>query len=662
MQIVREFPFEVEEKPHLWIPMPDGTRLSARMWKPVTDTPVPAVLEFLPYRKRDGTAERDALTHPYMAGHGYVCVRVDMRGCGDSEGLFDDEYSPQELSDGVAVVEWLAAQEWCNGNVGMMGISWGGFNGLQIAALKPEPLKAVVSICSTVDRYADDIHYKGGTMLGENPAWAATVLGWFALPPDPEVVGENWRAMWLERLENTPFLADTWVTNQLRDDYWRHGSVCEDYSAISAAVLSVGGWHDGYRNTISHLVENLEAPVKGLIGPWIHKYPHFAVPGPRIDFLGEMLRWWDRWLKGIDNGVEHLPDMRRWVMDSMPPQTSYVERPGRWIADDKAAVQSPLESWHLVENRLQDVAGTCDRTIHPALFCGEGAGEYFPFGFGPGELPDDQRTDDALSCCFDTAKLPVAKDIVGRPVVRLSLASDKPAAQVAVRLSDVRPDGKSTLISHGVLNLRHRNGHETPEDLPIGGVVDVEVTLDSCAYRVPEGHQLRVAMSSSYWPYIWPEAALATLSLESGVLELPVRESDVLAAPVFDEPRSAEPRKTRVLTEPKESKRVVRDHSAKSATMEIFGETGKVEDLATGLIMSSSVTDCFTIVDGDPCSAESASARRRTMQRGDWQVEIDANIRMRTDGRNFIMIADLLAVENGEEVFRREWESVIPRL
>ena len=291
MQYVTKFEYEVVEEQDLRIPMSDGVTLSARVWFPKECGPVPAILEYLPYRKRDGTVARDAGTHPYIAGCGYVCVRVDMRGCGESDGAFEDEYSPQELADGVEIVNWLAVQDWCSGSVGMMGISWGGFNGLQIAALAPKPLKAVVSVCSTVDRYADDIHYKGGVMLIENLGWAATALSWFSVPPDPELIGEAWFDIWLERLKATPFLAKRWVERQLRDEYWAHGSVCEDYSTIKAAVLSVGGWHDGYRNTIAHLVENLDAPVKGIVGPWNHKYPHIGVPGPQIDFLGEMLRW-----------------------------------------------------------------------------------------------------------------------------------------------------------------------------------------------------------------------------------------------------------------------------------------------------------------------------------------------------------------------------------
>jgi putative CocE/NonD family hydrolase len=283
-------PRDVVEHPDMAIPLPDGTRLSARVWMPrdAATRPVPAIMEFLPYRKRDGTAARDQINHPYLASHGYACLRVDMRGCGDSQGLFDDEYSPQELQDAVDSLAWIAKQPWCSGRTAMMGISWGGFNALQVAALAPESLKAIITIGSTVDRYADDIHYKGGCMLGENAGWPAVAMSWFSTPPDPEIVGESWRGMWMERLENTPFLARTWIGHQHRDDYWRHGSVCEDYSAIKAAVLSISGWHDGYRNTVSHLVANLHAPVKGIVGPWGHKYPHLGTPGPRIGFLQEV--------------------------------------------------------------------------------------------------------------------------------------------------------------------------------------------------------------------------------------------------------------------------------------------------------------------------------------------------------------------------------------
>jgi predicted acyl esterase len=332
--IATTFPKAVRVIEHTLLPLKDGTTLAARIWLPedAEQNPVPAILEYLPYRKRDGTYERDALTHPYLAGHGYAGVRVDLRGSGESTGLMFDEYAQQEQDDGVEVIAWLAAQPWCNGSVGMMGISWGGFNGLQIAARRPPALKAIVTICSSDDRYADDAHYMGGTLLTTAALeWAFFFFGLMCLPPDPALVGDGWRAMWLERLANIPLFQENWLQHQRRDAYWKHGSVCEDYAAIQCPVYAVGGWTDGYKNSIPRLLEGLKVPRKGLIGPWAHSYPHFALPGPQIGFLQEILRWWDHWLKGVDTGVMNEPVLRAWMTDSVKPATHHETLPGRWM-------------------------------------------------------------------------------------------------------------------------------------------------------------------------------------------------------------------------------------------------------------------------------------------------------------------------------------------
>ncbi|HZB55795.1 MAG TPA: CocE/NonD family hydrolase, partial [Reyranella sp.] len=334
--IVTSFPRAVREIEHTTIPLKDGTRLAARIWLPedAEADPVPALLEYLPYRKRDGTRERDALTHPYLAGHGYAAVRVDIRGSGDSEGVLADEYSQPELDDALEVIDWLASQPWCSGAVGMFGISWGGFNALQVAALQPPALKAIVTLCSTDDRYADDVHYMGGAKLASaDLGWGGFFFADMCHPPDPLLVGERWREMWLERLQNVPLFLERWLRHQRRDAYWRHGSVCEDYSAIRCPVFAVGGWTDGYTNSVPRLLEHLDVPRKGLIGPWAHAYPHFAKPGPQIGFLQECLRWWDHWLKGKDTGIMDEPMYRVWMEDPVQPAAYVAERPGRWVAE-----------------------------------------------------------------------------------------------------------------------------------------------------------------------------------------------------------------------------------------------------------------------------------------------------------------------------------------
>jgi len=525
MKHISAFPYVVTEQPNVGIVMPDGCRLSARVWMPdnAIDHPVPAIVEHLPYRKRDGTVHRDELNHPWFAGHGYACIRVDMRGNGDSEGLMTDEYTPQELQDACDVVAWASKQHWCNGRVGMMGISWGGFNSLQVAALQPPALKAIITLCSTVDRFADDIHYKGGCLLNENFAWASNMLSYSSRPPDPLLVGDTWRDLWLERLQHLPFLASVWLRHQQRDAYWQHGSVCENYQAINAAVLSIGGWHDGYRNTISHLVSNLSSPVKGIVGPWIHKYPHYAAPQPAIGFLQEALRWWDHWLKGEHTGIDADPAYRVWLMDSVPPARWLPERPGRWIAEaslPSARVKS--QAFVLGDGILGESPMSTSVDIASVQNCGETTGEYFPFAFGP-ELPDEQSLDDARSCCFDSAALDAPMDIVGAPELDIAVAVDRPMALVAARLCDIRPDGTSALITMGVLNLTHRHSAERPELLVADESFNARVVLDHIAYRVPAGHRLRLALSTTYWPFVWPSPTAAVMTLASGSLNIPSR-------------------------------------------------------------------------------------------------------------------------------------------
>ncbi|MER8771501.1 CocE/NonD family hydrolase [Mesorhizobium sp. M0960] len=658
MKIVTEFPRKIVEFPDMGIVMPDGCRLSARVWMPAdaADDPVPAILEHLPYRKRDGTIYRDQLTHPYFAGHGYASIRVDMRGNGDSEGLMDDEYSEQELQDACDVIAWAAAQPWCNGNVGMMGISWGGFNCLQVAAKQPAALKAVISLCSTVDRYADDIHYKGGCLLIENFGWASTMLSYSSRPPDPLLAGDNrWRELWLTRLENQPFLAPLWLKHQHRDAYWKRGSICEDYSAIHAAVLSIGGWHDGYRNTISHLAANIEAPVKGIVGPWIHKYPHYAAPEPRIGFLQEALRWWDRWLKDLDTGVEADPAYRAYVMDSVRPARWHPERPGRWVAETE------WPSPNIKTQEVELIAEGNHAIVTSPQSCGLAGGEYFPFTFGP-ELPGDQRTDDALSVCFDQPVLTEAVDIVGAPEVVVRVSSDRRQANIAVRLCDVHPDGASELISYGVLNLTHRNSHEFPEALVPGETVSARVVLDQCAYRVPAGHRLRVAISNSYWPMIWPSPEPVRLELSAATLMLPLRPLAPGDEVVFPAPEGATPWATETVRAANSERHVDRDEKTGMITLSIVDDFGEVRDLEHGLAHGSIARETWAIRPDNPLSALGKTHWTQTLSRNEWSVRTETFAEMRSDAQSFMVSARIEAYEGEKLVFERDFEENIPRV
>lgn len=652
---------QIEELPDVGITLSDGCRLSARVWRPVDagTNPVPAILEYLPYRKRDGTCARDALTHPWFARRGYACIRVDIRGNGDSEGLMSDEYTPQELADAVEVINWLAARDWCSGSVGMMGISWGGFNSLQVAALQPDPLKAIITLCSTVDRFADDIHYKGGCLLNENLGWGATMWSYSSRAPDP-ALRENWREIWLDRLKNEPFLPSVWLRHQRRDDYWRHGSVCEDFSAIKARVLAVGGWGDAYKNAVPQLVENVPG-AKGIVGPWVHKYPHFAVPEPRIGFLQEALRWWDRWLKQKATNVENDPDYRAWLMDGVRPATWYTERPGRWIAERGAATSHlPRRTLHLSDTGLSDHGGGLGATIRSPHHCGMAAGEYYAIWLGP-ELPGDQRADDALSACFDTGPLTGDMDIVGAPSLRLTLVADKPQAQIAVRLNHIHPDGASTRITYGVLNLCHRDGSDSPTPLTPGASVEIDLTLDHIAYRVPRGHRLRVAISTAYWPLLWPSPETTALTLARGALDLPLRETADADEWQFPPPDADAPWQTEELRPEAHLRRQETDLTTGEVHLVIEDDFGKLRDANHSLISGSIARERWSIHPDDPLSARGTCHWTDELERGDIRLRTETTCEMSSDASHFHLRARLEAYENDKLILDRDVCDSIPR-
>jgi putative CocE/NonD family hydrolase len=654
----------------VWIPTRDGTKLHARIWRP-TDAeahPVPALLEYLPYRKSDWTAPRDAQRHPWYAGHGYASVRVDLRGSGDSEGVMLDEYTETELADGVDVINWLAAQPWCTGRVGMFGISWGGFNALQIAALRPEPLKAIVTVCSTDDRYDNDVHYTGGAVLGiDMLAWAGTMLAFTARPPDPATVGDTkWLPMWRERLDALEPYLHTWLAHQQRDAYWRHGSVCEDYAAIDAAVLAVGGWADPYRDTVLRLVEHLPGPVRGLIGPWSHQYPDRGLPpGPAIGFLQETLRWWDQWLKDDDTEVDDTnvmdePLLRAWINDPVPPATFYDTMPGRWVGDDMWP--SPSVTWD--ERPLGGADPVIVRSPHHT---GIDAGRFFPFG-NRTDLPPDQREEDGRSVCFDSVPLTDRVEILGRPRVRLRLDSATPRANVIARVCDVAPDGSSTLVTRGVLNLLSRHGRDRAVEWQPGTFEDVEFELNATGYAFPPGHRIRVAVSDAYWPWVWPHGTRGALTLhpaDSAVL-LPVRDpgADAGREPIrFDEPEQAEP--LAVTVEPpargRAERSVTHDVATGEWTLEVDPNYGGSRTYPDGLSYEESAVERYQIRADDPLSATAGSQWTIRLRRGDWDAEIITSTELRATAAEFIMDSRIEARSNGETVAKRAWHRTTPR-
>jgi uncharacterized protein len=662
----------IEVTEHLWITLSDGCRLGARLWLPDSAhrQPVPAVLEYIPYRKRDGTRARDNPMHGYFAQHGYAAVRVDMRGSGESDGLLADEYLRQEQDDALEVIAWIARQPWCTGAVGMQGKSWGGFNALQIAARRPPALRAIITTFSTDHRYTDDIHYMGGCLLNDNLWWGSIMLAYQSRPPDPEILGASWRERWLERLEKLPFFPALWLSHQRYDDYWKHGSVCEDFDAITCPVLAIGGWSDAYTNAVPRLLAGLKVPRLGIIGPWGHTYPHDGVPGPAIGYLQEAVRWWDHWLKGQENGMMSGPMLRAFVEDPLPPEGTRTIVPGRWVAEP-VFPSANIDVLRLHLRADFALAEQPDRdsalSIRSPQSHGKAAGEWMGTGC-PGEQPTDQRLDDGGALVFETAVLEQDLEVLGSPVTHLLVAADAPVAQLVVRLCDVGRDGRVSRVSYQVLNLTHRDGHEHPSALEPGRFYEVKVTMNACGHRFAAGHRIRIAIGSAYWPLIWPAPYPAALTIRTGssMLDLPVRRRDQGAPVVFEAPVHG-PLTPVTRIDPGLVRRFsTQDHVTGENTYVtegiggVFGE-GVLRFDEVDVEIAHGLKRELTIRDDDPLTARYVLTQSYEMGREGWRTRVDTRAVMHSDRDRFYISGTLTVSLNGQPVAKRAWDDVLDR-
>ena len=671
MKIKTNFPHTVTILENVWIPLADGSRLAAKIWLPDTaqEQPVPALLEYIPYRKSDYTSGRDAKRQAYFAGFGYASVRVDMRGSGDADGILYDEYLLQEQNDALEVIEWLAQQPWCDGNIGMHGISWGGFNSLQVAARKPPHLKAIIAIGATDDRYHDDVHYMGGCLLtSQMLPWASLMFAYNPSPPDPRWVGGRWREMWLERLEQSPPYIEEWLTHQTKDAYWKHGSVSESYADIEIPVYMVGGWADSYNNSIPRLMAGLTGPRKGLIGPWSHAFPEQCdSPGPPIGFLQESLRWWDYWLKGIDTGIMDEPMLRCWLQDAVPPAPTCRERSGRWVAEPCWPSPNVKEQrYYLNENSLDaNPQPTSEINFIGLQQHGLDGGGWGGHG-SPGEYAGDQRSADGESLTFTSQPLNEPMNMLGHAKVQLTLTVDQPLALVAVRLCDVAPNGRSTLVTWGLLNLTHHHSHEEPELLVPGKVYTVTLPLNVMAYRLPAGHRWRVGISPTYLRHAWPSPKPVTLTLRLGegcrlmVPERPFLPSDD-KLPDFPSAEIAPPEPIEQLRPEQRHQTIEREVTSGTTTFKVYQDSGRIRYKNHGLELDDISTHTITVRDDDPLSLEQTVVYRLEYKRQAWQVVMKTESKLTADASFFYLSNVLEAYEGDVRVFCKAWTSQIAR-
>jgi putative CocE/NonD family hydrolase len=550
----------------------DGVELSVNLFLPrdLGDRRAPAVLNTDPYRKDDWSSGWDLALAAYLAEHGYAYCRLDVRGTGSSGGVPMDEYTVEETNDGHDVVEWLATQPWCYGSIGMWGLSYGGFTSIQVAATRPPHLKAIVPIQATDDRYTDDVHYVGGAMtVSELSQYAVSQVAMNALPALPSAWGDAWEQRWRERLEATPVWLLEWARQQRDGPYWRQGSLAPDYGRIEAAILHITGWMDEYVDAAVRMQARCTSAAgrRTIVGPWVHGLPDHAYPGPNIDWLRELVRWFDRWLKGEPNGADTEPALTWWHRDPTPPERFPTRLEGEWCAtrawppSDPTSVELRLSGEdRLVGGTAAGAASTAAGArrkataseparattfAHSPTAGMRGGSLCWGAGHKPNGLAADLRLEAGAGPTWTSGPLAEALDVLGVPVAVLHVSATQPVAHLVARLGAVAPDGTIEQVSEAILNLTHRDSHEHPTALEPGRVYKVRVPLRSAGYRFPAGHRIYLGLASAHWPVVWPSPGAGELTIHHwgetpSRLELPLAPAgnDRVAPPAFGPPAS----------------------------------------------------------------------------------------------------------------------------
>ena len=528
------------------IPLPDGTDLAATLYLPddADTAPVPALLEYLPYRKDDAMLARDHDLYAYLARRGYAGARVDIRGTGRSGGtLPGGEYTETEQCDAEAVIAWLAGQPWCTGAVGMWGISWGGFNAIQVALRRPPALKAILAVDASDDLFHDDVHYIDG--LPHLDEYALMIDHLNMLPPAPDFPLDDAA---LARIDTEPWLI-SFLAQAQDGPFWRRASLRPAYDRLTVPAYLIGGWYDGYRDSVPRMLAHVPAPVKVLIGPWNHTYPHNAVPGPAIEWRADAVRWWDHWLKGADNGIMSEPPVTVFVRHWHPPDVELAEIPGRWRRENALPPErAELRTWFCgLDGSLSRAAPEASvRSLRYVPSAGIAAGHWW------GELTGDQRDADAWSLTFDSAPLEADTEILGFPRVEVCGSGGGAPLHWFARLGDVAPDGRVTLVTGagraGVADQLRDPAGSGPGPVPEGAAERaLPLELHVTSWVFPRGHRIRLSVSNAMWPMIWPTPVPATSELRLGSagtrLVLPVIPAAEPAGgePGFPEPGFPEP-------------------------------------------------------------------------------------------------------------------------
>jgi putative CocE/NonD family hydrolase len=502
--------YEISEKTDIVIPMPDGARLAASGFFPVTPEPRPVVISCYPYHKDDLVGA--FFDHPrrLFASHGFVDLLVDFRGTGASDGYCWDTFDVEnEGRDGAAVVEWAGQQEWSDGNVGIWGMSYGGMTSLNVASRRPSHLKAALPLFATPNIYRDLVCPGGIPNALGNSVRETYMLAMDMVPPTLQDPEGRWRRLWedhLRRLSNGDVWSLSWADHQAYDAHWQARTT--DLEQIEVPTFMIGGWNDIFPEGMTEPFQRIPSEKKLVMGPWLHQMPHQSPVEP-WDWMAEALAWWNRWLLDDEAGAE-----------AAEPVRLFFQGEDRWYGFEQwPPPQARAVTWHLGPDGTLDQRAPDEETsteyVADLTFGAQGF-LLDPTGTGLG-FPLEQSADVAKAAAFVSEPLTEDLQIAGNARATLAVTLlDGDALDLCVKIVDLAPGGASTHVATGWLNGEHRADPSVAQPVAQGVEETYAVDLWATAYTIPAGHRLGVLVACTDFPHSFAPRTRPTIAIRLG--------------------------------------------------------------------------------------------------------------------------------------------------
>lgn len=651
------YEFKIENE---LLPMGDGVSLSVTYYLPtpkVVGEKFPVLLEMQPYRKDDLFQMRDYALNSFFVKRGFVLVKADVRGTGSSHGTMPDrEYSEREIQDGVDLVDALSRKSWSNGNVGMWGISWSGFNAIMVAMKNPKPLKAILAVDASDDLFHDDVHFLDGAFHIDQ--YELSIENDLSLPPTPDYSIDS--KFFKERFDRKPWF---FRYKEMGNDgpFWRKNSLRRQYEKLKVPAFLIGGLLDGYKDSIPRMLDHATVSMRAIVGPWNHAWPDNGEPTPNVEWRNEAIRWWSHWLRDEKNDVLAEPNFTFFQRAGDLPNKKLAVTQGKWLTSpwplktkERSFFLSP--QMELLNQPTLDLTSV---SLKSQPDVGRASGLWW------GEPTPNMVEDDRVSSSFDSIPFEEPIQIAGTMVTEWEVATNAQNAIWVAQVEDVFPSGESSLVTGALLNGTQLKDATNPRSQPKGSFFKMQLPLHFTTYTFQKNHRLRLVLRNSNFPMVWPTKELVKSKIipAHSKLTIPVLEEQSLSTPAKFlsekvEPRDELPNSKEISTDwPKEE----RDYIDSAGMRHVIWQGFERFSVGSRVHEFNENTDYSVNLKKPWLSAFEGRAGHLVEIDEKRKIETTTKIDVRSNQKVFEVKFVRTLLENGKIIRQKVWQEKIPR-